>query len=204
MSTIKLGSRGDEVKRLQTILSLIPDGIFGKLTEEALNAWKVEHGLPADGIFDETTMLVMMPDELKAWQTVRRIDEIIVHCTATPEGRDYTVEQIRKQHKAQGWSDIGYHYVVYRNGKTLGGRDVRLVGSHCQGRNSHSIGVVYVGGCDKNMKPKDTRTPEQKVALIHLLKTLRILYPGASIHGHNEYAAKACPSFDAKKEYKDL
>jgi N-acetylmuramoyl-L-alanine amidase len=135
----------------------------------------------------------------------RRINEIIVHCTATPEGRDYTVADIRQMHKAQGWVDIGYHYLVYRDGSIHEGRNVDLVGAHCQGHNAQSIGVCYVGGVARDGKtPKDTRTAAQKDALVHLLMQLVCLYPGATIHGHRDFAAKACPSFDATREYKNL
>ena len=135
----------------------------------------------------------------------RRINEIIVHCTATPEGRDYTVADIRQMHKAQGWVDIGYHYLVYRDGSIHEGRNVDMVGAHCQGHNAQSIGVCYVGGVARDGKtPKDTRTAAQKDALIHLLMQLVCLYPDATIRGHRDFAAKACPSFDATKEYKNL
>jgi N-acetylmuramoyl-L-alanine amidase len=135
----------------------------------------------------------------------RRINEIIVHCTATPEGRDYTVADIRAMHKAQGWVDIGYHYLIYRDGSIHEGRNVDMVGAHCQGHNAQSIGVCYVGGVARDGKtPKDTRTEAQKDALIHLLMQLVCLYPDATIRGHRDFAAKACPSFDATREYKNL
>ena len=135
----------------------------------------------------------------------RRINEIIVHCTATPEGRDYTVADIRQMHKAQGWVDIGYHYLIYRDGSIHEGRNVDMVGAHCQGHNAQSIGVCYVGGVARDGKtPKDTRTQAQKDALVHLLMQLVCLYPDATIRGHRDFAAKACPSFDATKEYKNL
>lgn len=135
----------------------------------------------------------------------RSIREIIVHCSATPEGRDYTVEQIRQCHLARQFNDIGYHYVVYRDGSIHKGRDESLIGAHCLGHNASSIGVCYVGGCGPDGKtPKDTRTPEQKASLIILLKELKGKYPDAKIYGHRDFANKACPSFDATSEYKDL
>ena len=135
----------------------------------------------------------------------RRINEIIVHCSATPEGRDYTVADIRQMHKAQGWVDIGYHYLIYRDGSIHEGRNVDLVGAHCQGHNAQSIGVCYVGGVASDGKtPKDTRTTAQKDTLVHLLMQLVCLYPDATIRGHRDFAAKACPSFDATREYKNL
>lgn len=136
---------------------------------------------------------------------MRQITKIIVHCTATPEGKNYTVDTIRKWHIAKGWSDIGYHYVIYLDGSVHKGRDEKIVGAHCLGQNANSIGVCYVGGVATDGKtPKDTRTEAQKQSLIDLLKKLKAKYPKASIFGHRDFAAKACPSFDAKTEYKNL
>ena len=136
---------------------------------------------------------------------MRKINEIIVHCSATPEGRHVTVGQIRSWHKQRGFKDIGYHYVIYLDGSIHAGRDESVVGAHCTGHNRFSIGVCYVGGVAKDCNtPKDTRTAAQKAALLSLLKLLKKKYPGASIHGHRDFAAKACPSFDATKEYKGL
>ena len=141
----------------------------------------------------------------------RVINKIIVHCSATAEGKDYTTAQIKQWHLARGFSDIGYHYVVYRDGSVHVGRSESKVGAHCTGYNSHSIGVCYVGGCDAvkrlpdgQLAPKDTRTSAQKAALVELLRTLKAKYPNATIHGHREFANKACPSFDAFNEYKTL
>jgi N-acetylmuramoyl-L-alanine amidase len=142
-------------------------------------------------------------DKLKT--SSRRINEIIVHCSATREGRDYTVADITKWHKQRGFNDIGYHYVIYRDGSLHNGRDVNLVGAHCTNHNAHSIGVCYIGGCKTDgTSPKDTRTDAQKAALLSLLKDLRKKYPFAKIHGHRDFANKACPSFDATNEYKNI
>ena len=136
---------------------------------------------------------------------MRAINKIILHCSATPEGRHTTVEDIRNWHKAQGWSDIGYHYVVYLDGSVHPGRPTEVSGAHTKSLNKNSIGVVYVGGIDAiNFKAKDTRTPEQKEALDCLLNELMGTYSGATLHGHNEFASKACPSFDVQKEYKHI
>ena len=135
----------------------------------------------------------------------RKINEIIVHCTATAEGKDFKVSDIDKWHRAKGWDGIGYHQVVYLDGSVHPGRPMDKVGAHCLGHNQNSIGVVYVGGVASDGKtPKDTRTPEQKAALRKLLTDLKRKYPGATIHGHRAFAAKACPSFDATSEYKDI
>lgn len=136
---------------------------------------------------------------------MRRITEIIVHCSATPEGKDFTVADITRWHKARKFVTIGYHYVIYRNGEVHNGRPERQVGAHCTGHNSYSIGVCYIGGVAKDGKtPKDTRTSAQKLALERLLKHLKERFPNATIRGHRDFAAKACPSFDATEEYKDL
>lgn len=135
---------------------------------------------------------------------MRKITKIIVHCADTPEGRDDKAADIRRWHKARGFNDIGYHYVVDLDGTIEPGRDVTIAGAHTTGHNADSIGVCYIGGADTDMKPKDTRTEEQKTALRLLLKYLVQKYPGAKIYGHRDFAQKACPSFDAKTEYKEL
>lgn len=133
---------------------------------------------------------------------MRHIDKIIIHCSATPEGRDFTVAQIRDWHvRGNGWKDIGYHFVIYRDGSVHAGRPIEQVGAHTKGYNANSIGVCYVGGCAAEGKtPKDTRTPAQREALKQLVRELRAKFPGATVHGHNEFANKACPSFDVRKE----
>jgi N-acetylmuramoyl-L-alanine amidase len=136
---------------------------------------------------------------------MRNIKEIIVHCAATPEGKDFTVADIKKWHLARGFNDIGYHYVIYRDGSVHKGRNEDVVGAHCTGHNTNSIGVCYIGGVATDGKtPKDTRTAEQKSALLGVLKQLKSKYPNATIHGHRDFAAKACPSFDATTEYKSV
>lgn len=132
---------------------------------------------------------------------MRKITKIIVHCSATPEGRDYTVADIDRWHRQKGWNGIGYHYVIYRDGSVHTGRDVEVMGAHCAGQNAYSIGVCYIGGMTAdNKKPKDTRTPEQKAALRDLVELLRTEYPTATVHGHREFANKACPCFDVKTD----
>lgn len=132
----------------------------------------------------------------------RKISKIILHCSATPEGRHFTVQDIRRWHvQGNGWRDIGYHYVVYLDGSVHCGRPESQVGAHCPPYNQTSIGVCYIGGCTSDGKtPKDTRTPQQRAALISLVAELRRRYPNATVHGHNEFAAKACPSFNVQKE----
>lgn len=215
MELYSKGSRGEMVKLIQRALHLIPDGIFGPLTEEAVMTYQREHGLTPDGVVGPATLAKLLPavtaSALALKRSSRHIREIIVHCTATPEGKDYTVSDIRRWHTTpvsqggRGWKDIGYHYVVYRDGTVHTGRDVNISGAHCTNHNSYSIGVCYVGGCATDGKtPKDTRTAAQRMALVKLLKELRALYPQAKIYGHRNFAAKACPSFDALNEYKNI
>ena len=140
---------------------------------------------------------------------MRDINKIIIHCSATPEGKHFTVEDIRRWHTkpvsqgGRGWSDIGYHYVIYLDGTVHPGRPPEKIGAHCKGQNARSIGICYIGGitADGKKTPKDTRTPEQKSALRLLVESLKRKYPKATVHGHNEFAAKACPCFNVKKEF---
>lgn len=132
----------------------------------------------------------------------RKIDKIILHCAATPEGRDVKTETIKSWHvKGNGWSDIGYHFVIELDGAVKNGRPLHRSGAHTKGHNATSIGICYVGGIDKDKKPKDTRTEAQRKAMDKLVDDLKMDHPTATIHGHNEFAAKACPSFDVSKEY---
>lgn len=134
---------------------------------------------------------------------MRKINKIIIHCSATPCNQDYDIEDIRFWHRSRGFKDIGYHYVITTDGIIQSGRDIEEIGAHCKGHNHDSIGICYIGGLDTNRKPCDTRTPWQKVALSSLLRVL-LLNCDATIHGHNEFANKACPCFDVQKEYSHL
>lgn len=145
---------------------------------------------------------------------MRTINEIIVHCSATRAGQNWTVRDIDRWHRAKGWSGCGYHYVITLDGTIQQGRQESIVGAHCATKlkpgsrlthNTYSLGVCYIGGLAADGKtPKDTRTDAQKAALLSLLKRLKAKYPEATIHGHRDFAAKACPCFDATEEYKDL
>ena len=127
-------------------------------------------------------------------KSTRNIRYLVVHCSATPEGREHTAKDIDLWHRQRGFEGIGYNYIVRLDGTIeLGNKD--------------SIGICYIGGIDKNtLQPKDTRTDAQKEALKKLLKELKTLYPQAEILGHRDFpgVAKACPCFDAKKEYKNI
>lgn len=211
MKTLKLGSKGEDVRILQRALNLVADGKFGEITREAVIAFQKNNGLEPDGIVGKNTWAKLPdPDEIKPTtypnlkKSKRNINMIIVHCTATPEGREVSVEEVNKWHKDRGFAGIGYHYLVDLNGIVHEGRDVDLVGAHTSGYNTRSVGVCYVGGTDAKGKAKDTRTPYQKDGLLILLTRLKQLYPYATIHSHREFANKSCPCFDAAQEYKDL
>lgn len=150
---------------------------------------------------------------------MRQINLIVVHCSATPEGRDVTAADINKMHIARGFKKIGYHYVVSLDGTVETGRKENEIGAHAKGYNANSIGVCYVGGLASDGKtPKDTRTPAQKSALKKLLHTLKQRYPDARIVGHRDLSPdtnhngkvdkwewiKACPCFDAIPEYANI
>ena len=177
---------------------------------KAVVAFQHDRGLKQDGIVGPKTIaaLRLAVSQSKPVQgpifgelAKRNIDEIIIHCTATPEGKDFTVADIRQWHKNAGWSDIGYHWIVYRDGTIHIGRPEKLIGAHVSSRNRNTLGVVYIGGVTDKFVPKDTRTPEQRAALLTLCKALLARYPKIKrISGHNEYARKACPSFDVQKD----
>jgi len=134
---------------------------------------------------------------------MRAIKKIIVHCSATREGQDIGIDTIREWHvNDRGWSDIGYHYVIELDGAVKIGRQVERTGAHTVGHNADSIGICYIGGVESDgITPKDTRTDSQKLSLLNLITVLKSMYPDAIVYGHRDFSTKACPSFDAKKEY---
>jgi N-acetylmuramoyl-L-alanine amidase len=148
----------------------------------------------------------------------RTITHIVLHCTATIEGRDHDIAEVTQWHKARGFRTIGYHYLVKLDGTVRTGRPEASVGAHVEGYNANSIGIAYVGGLDRATKPKDTRTEKQRTSLQKLLKDLKARYPKAIILGHRDLSKdlnkdgiitpnewmKACPCFNAKAEYKTL
>lgn len=200
------------VRSFQAAYGLVIDGRAGEQTLTALREATIPAG-PARGEPDKSGMASAPPSggrtgaaaappsnagALALLKTARPISEIIVHCAATPEGMDYSVADIRAWHKARGFSDIGYHYVVYRDGRVFAGRPIGQVGAHVSGRNTGTIGICYVGGLTADGKAaKDTRTDGQRASLLWLKEQLIRIHPGiAAVSGHNAYAAKACPSFD--------
>ena len=150
---------------------------------------------------------------------MRTIDKIIIHCSDSPEGRNDKAEDIRKWHKQRGFKDIGYHYVIDLDGTVEQGRPIEQAGAHCTGHNAHSIGICYIGGAywrdgvNAKGKPikgkdgkavlisKDTRTIQQRIAMKELVAQLLDRFTEATVHGHREFANKACPCFDVQAEF---
>lgn len=150
---------------------------------------------------------------------MRKITLIIIHCSATRCTNRYPFSQCRRDHIAHNkWRDIGYHYYIERDGTVFNGRPESAVGAHCKNHNAHSIGICYEGGLDPSGRPADTRTDAQKRSLLSLLHSLRTRYPRALILGHRDLSPdldgngiitpgeyiKACPCFDAGREYRDI
>lgn len=204
------------VRAFQQAFGLVIDGMAGPQTRAALKqaATPVKPGKAEP---DKTAMAQPVPaaqvlalgaapppnaDRFKILDTARPIDEITWHCTATPEGKDYTVADIRAWHKARGFSDIGYQFVVSRDGTILIGRPIGQVGAHVAGHNEGSIGCSYIGGVSADGKTaKDTRTPAQIASMLWLTAQLRRKFARITkVTGHNQYANKACPSFDVRRD----
>ncbi len=132
---------------------------------------------------------------------MRTIDRIIIHCSATKPGQKCDAKVIDRWHREKGYKMIGYHYVILPDGTVEKGRPESMVGAHTTGYNQTSIGICYVGGLDMKGNPCDTRTVKQKEALISLVNALCVRYTIKDIAGHNEFANKACPCFNVKKEF---
>jgi N-acetylmuramoyl-L-alanine amidase len=135
----------------------------------------------------------------------RKIDKIIIHCSATPPSMDIDAKEIDRWHRNKGWSQIGYHFVIKRDGEIQDGRPLELIGAHVKGYNTGSIGICLVGGVEEGnvSHAQDNFTDKQWRSLRNLLKICKADYKKATIHGHNEYANKACPSFDVQYELRE-
>jgi len=132
---------------------------------------------------------------------MRTIKHIVIHATATPPDLDIGVKEIRRWHKEKGWSDIGYHYVIRRDGTLEYGRPLEKIGAHVKGYNKHSIGIALAGGVSKYGKPEMNYTNEQIQTMFELLGSLKSDFPEAEILGHRDFPGvkKACPSFDVRE-----
>lgn len=225
MRTIKIGSRGEEVRVLQKKLNIKADGIFGRDTDTMVRLYQTSHGLTPDGIVGPHTW-----EYLGYASTARVIDEIIIHCSATAEGRKVSSSSIDAGHKARKFSVytdthgktryIGYHYIIHLDGRIEACRPESKIGCHTSGHNARSIGICYIGGLDSEGKfIKDTRTKAQKASLIKLIKDIKSrINTIERVIGHRDTSPdlngngiidpyeyiKGCPCFNAIPEYKDL
>lgn len=138
---------------------------------------------------------------------MREINNIVIHCTYTPPGMDIGVEEIREWHvKENKWTDIGYHFVIRRDGSVEAGRPLERPGAHVKGHNSDSIGVAWVGGkSPRSKKTQDNRTREQDEAMVILIEDLQQKFPGAAVIGHRDFEGvkKDCPGFDVQQWYSE-
>lgn len=140
--------------------------------------------------------------------TPRKVTKFIaIHCAATPPSADIGAKEIRQWHRAKGWIDIGYHFVIRRNGRVEKGRPEDVVGAHVEGHNSNSIGICLVGGVKEGApgKAQNNFTPAQFAALAELLRDLKTRYPQAEVRGHRDFVGvrKSCPSFDVRQWLKE-
>ena len=137
---------------------------------------------------------------------MRNLDTIVIHCTATPEGRDVTAAEVRRWHTSKGWSDIGYHFLVRLDGTVEVGRPIERMGAHVRGHNKNTVGVAYAGGTDAKGKPADTLTQAQYAAIVQLVTELREEYGWMDVCGHRDFPGvrKACPSFDVATKFSQL
>lgn len=132
---------------------------------------------------------------------MRDINKIIIHCAATRPSMDIGAKEIRQWHvRDNHWADIGYHGVIRRDGTFESGRSLDTPGAHTSGHNKNSIGICLVGGVAEDGKtPENNFTPAQWETLERTVRELLKKFPNATVHGHNEFAQKACPSFDVRK-----
>jgi N-acetylmuramoyl-L-alanine amidase len=231
------GSPNENVKRIQQRLCDLGfnpgpvDGYMGQRTRDAIKSFQTAKGLKVDGIAGKETLGALMgasgglnldPVEREDTKTPSRIirpcHTLVWHCTATPEGREFTREQIRAMHLARGFSDIGYHKLVHLDGKVSEGRSEEIAGSHVSGHNTGTLGYSYIGGVTSTGKAKDTRTPAQKVTMERLTIAAIKKYRLKLVTGHRDLSPdkdhdgvvepfewlKICPCFDTTVEYGHL
>ena len=145
-------------------------------------------------------MLLAKVENGKNMTSADSVRFLVLHCSATRCNQDYSVEQLRHDHKARGFYDIGYHFYIRKDGTMTQHRKLLEVGAHARPYNRCSIGICYEGGLDEQGKPCNTMTTEQETRLIDLFRNLKILFPKAKIVGHRDLSGttpKECPCLDA-------
>ena len=145
---------------------------------------------------------------------MRQINLLVIHCSATKENQPFKVYALETSHRKRGFNGIGYHYYIRQSGEVVNTRPLNRIGAHAKGHNRYSIGICYEGGLDKDGKPKDTRTLEQRAALRQLVNELLARFPGCKVCGHRDLSpdlnhngkiepyewTKQCPCFDVATE----
>ena len=116
---------------------------------------------------------------------MRKIDLIVIHCSATRADRSLTLDDLEMQHRRRGFNGTGYHYYIRKDGTVHLTRPIERIGAHVKGFNSNSVGICYEGGLDAHGCPADTRTPEQRAALKLLVHQLLETFPGSRVCGHH-------------------
>ena len=145
-------------------------------------------------------MLLAKEENGKNMRSADSVRFLVLHCSASRCNEDYSVEQLRRDHKARGFYDIGYHFYIRKDGTMTQHRMLLEVGAHARPYNRCSIGICYEGGLDEQGKPCNTMTTEQETRLIDLFRNLKILFPKAKIVGHRDLPGttpKECPCLDA-------
>ena len=145
-------------------------------------------------------LLLAKVEDGKNMMSADSIKFLVLHCSATRCDQDYSVEQLRRDHKARGFYDIGYHFYIRKDGTMTQHRKLLEVGAHARPYNRCSIGICYEGGLDEHGKACNTMTAEQETRLVDLFRNLKTLFPKAKIVGHRDLPGttpKECPGFDA-------
>lgn len=207
MQTVSKNSNHSDVVILQQLLSeygytVQQTGIFDAATEIVVRQFQKAKNLSIDGIVGQATW--------SALKDAKKLTYLVIHCTATPEGREVTSDEIRKWHlspvseNGRGWKQVGYTDMIHLDGivERLVENDednivdIWEITNGVAGYNSISRHIVYVGGLDKQNKAKDTRTVPQKNALFNYINEFIVIHPHILIAGHNQFAKKDCPSFN--------
>ena len=145
-------------------------------------------------------MLLAKVEDGKNMMSADSVRFLVLHCSASRCNQDYSVEQLRRDHKARGFYDIGYHFYIRKDGTMTQHRKLLEVGAHARPYNRCSIGICYEGGLDEQGRACNTITAEQETRLVELFRNLKTLFPKAKIVGHRDLPGttpKECPGFDA-------
>lgn len=178
--------------------------------------WVVNVLSPVRGLLSPNRSLLSpgrgLGNQNQSVRRMRKIDLIVIHCTATREDERLSEELLDEYHRILGYDGCGYHYYIRRDGNVVSMRPVERIGAHARGHNAHSIGIAYEGGLNSAGEPADTRTIWQRNSLHLLVDSLLREYPGSSVVGHRDLSpdldgdgeispaewVKSCPCFDVR------